>query len=651
MCGIGGILLMTPKGPRHDPVPEEWLNILAGKLAHRGPDGTGRFQDSVVDAHGTTIEVALIHTRLSIIDHSGGHQPMVSREEDGTVAVIFNGCIYNHHELRRRLRNEKGAEFQTDHSDTESIVQGVRHWGGKTPRRLEGMFAFGAWDSRTGTLLLARDRAGEKPLYVRAHTEPNGRRAFFFASTIPALRALMDDAGWSGMYPGLEIVDMSSGWPYAVVHGFPHRSAPLGGAFAIPPAHALLVGAGHWPDEAEPRTHPYWKPPTPPDLEPHQKRVTRESVHQNATMVDDLLRQSVQARLESDAPLGCFLSGGIDSSLVASYAREALGSLRTFCIKMPDERYDESPYAAEVAHYLGTTHQTLNVHPRPAEDLVALIDELGMPFGDSSILPTYWVSKAARRHVKVALSGDGGDELFGGYERYRAVPLMNRFSSILKPFTSLRLGRGHPKSKVSKAIRLAHASTHGGYMDLLRIFPTPLADRLFQRINDDILWEGPIDQPVDTESGAAMFDFLQYLPEDLLRKVDTASMSVALEVRCPMLDTNLINAVLSMPFEHRVPDGQRKGLLKPIAESRLPAGLFDRPKMGFAIPISQWFRNDHGNMRTLLLDTMRSREPFGDLRLQRQDVDGFIKEHMEGLADHGERLFSLLTLALWAKTL
>ncbi|MHC4447804.1 MAG: asparagine synthetase B family protein, partial [Planctomycetota bacterium] len=390
----------------------------------------------------------------------------------------------------------------------------------------------------------------------------------------------------------------------------------------------------------------------------------------DADEIERLIEQAVARRLEADVPLGCFLSGGVDSSLIAFFAKKHKPDLRTFSVQMPEPRYDESHFAQQVADRLDIDHTTLSVAANPAQDLVKLIRILGQPFGDSSILPTYWVSKAAREQVTVALGGDGGDELFAGYERYLAAPKLARYARWLSRIP-VRLGRrAHPKSRLTKLGRLGEMARDFPALGVLAtesIFTQPQIDRLLgaaprpqASLAADVAageedgahdnWGAPARWDAGDNAMAALrlADLAGYLPNDLLCKVDTASMAVALEVRCPYLDRDLATALLATPIDRLVPRGQRKGLLRRIARRHLPAEIVDRPKMGFAIPIGQWFRTDFGGMRTLLLDHLRSAEPFGPIHLERREVRRLIQEHMSGACDHGQRLFALLTLSIWA---
>lgn len=638
MCGIAGILRSSDRDGA--PIPPLWPDLLDGAIAHRGPDAQGRLGDRRTHADGRTAEVVLLHRRLAIIDPVQGRQPMTAHAGPGhgggggansTLAVVFNGCIYNHRALRTELQ-AAGHRFETDHSDTEVLLHGYRQWGEALPTRLEGMFALAIWDRSRGLLFLARDPCGEKPLY---YTFLNSGNLFAFASTPAALVRLAREAD-----PPMATELAAAAIGAWIGFGF-GSDLPYARLASLPPGHQL---SGPKPDSPDPWTlHRYDSPP--------QERDPDRPL--DALAVEKLLADAVAERLEADAPLGCFLSGGIDSSLVAVFAKRHLADLNTFTVRMPDARFDESRHAAGVAKRLFTRHTTLDCDPHPAEDLVRLITQLGLPFGDSSILPTYWVSKATRgAGVKVALSGDGGDELFAGYDRYRAALAMGKWRWLMSllPFDLLR--SADPKSTPSRLARLGVAARRG-YPELVRIFPSPDLDRLGIRVNGASLPPSP--RPSDPVSDPMLWDFEHYLPEDLLRKVDTASMSVALEVRCPFLDPQVVNAALTAPISALMPGGERKGLLKQVARKFLPQQVLDRPKMGFSIPVGEWFRTNLGGMKTLLIDHLGSAEPWGPadlgLQLDRAAVGKLITEHMDSRRDHSQRLFTLLSLSIWAKSL
>ncbi len=700
MCGLGGILRITP--PRepageYDEIPEAWLDAMDAHLARRGPDGEGRFRDVVTRDDGSIVEIAFVHRRLAIIDPATGQQPMVSTgpDENDLLAIVFNGCIYNHRDLRATLEAE-GHEFTTDHSDTEVLLHGYRSTmahartdkaGWKAFRstwlaeQVDGMYAFALWDRRRAEVILGRDHYGQKPLYI-ARPSPE---LMVFASTAPAvldacrlaapadprLHRLDEDelVDWLALGYGEET-------PRELIRVVPR------GARATEAPRLSVADGGHFPGAivllgimafifvfavvlatllvaaAILIVALVLLAPVPPWLLYRRyltKKDARKRLRSVADDIDALIEHAVLARLEADVPVGCFLSGGIDSSLIAHYAQRALGSssrLLTMCVRMPDERYDESQFARQVADHIGTEHVTLDAAMDPAADLVFLVEALGLPFADSSILPTYWVSQAVRKHVKVALSGDGGDELFYGYDRYRAARWLQPGVRNAWLLPEQIFDRSDPKSMSDRLARLGVAAKNKGYTDLISIFPTPDLRRIAARTSGRLSLASRF-------GGAAMarqFDLDAYLPEDLLRKVDTASMICGLEVRCPFLSRDLREVVTHLPPNVLMPDGERKGLLKQVAQQHIPAELLDRPKMGFAIPVGEWFRTDYGGMRALLEDHLGSNDPFGPvveqaLGLRMDAVRAIIDEHMEERRDHSQRLFALLTLSIWSKTI
>jgi len=626
MCGLGGIFRRDG-----EPIPDEWIDIIDQRIAHRGPDGTGVFRDRVevvADGHTTTMDIVLVHLRLSVIGPADGSQPMVSEhgrgDGEGLIAVVFNGCIYNHRELRDEL-TAAGHQFATDHSDTEVLIHGYREWSTSLQDHLEGMYAFALWDRAAGRLLLSRDLFGEKPLWVRWRIDGNPR-IHAFASDARALAMLDDppDGRRAASVPWRE-------------RAWLPRYLQVGYHWASSSPYDDLDPTG--PQSIEPTIRD-----TIDDLMPERPRELASPMD-----VERAIRTAVERRLEADVPLGCFLSGGVDSSLIAAFAHAATGDLRTFSVRMPDDRYDETPYAEMVAHDLGTDHTTLEVSMEPAEDLVRLVHTLGLPFGDSSILPTYWVSRAAREHVTVALSGDGGDELFIGYQRYIGARHVNRHQRVLK-WVPRRVMRGaHPTSRRFLLGRLGQIAR-----DMRRVGVLGIESLFFQDQIDALLGFSPklpavVRERADPMQSLRRADCVAYLTNDLLLKVDTAAMAVALEVRCPFLDRNVVRLALSAPTHQLAPNGQRKGMLRAIARKYVPKDVVDRPKQGFTVPIGEWFRDDTGGMRALLIDRLRRETPFHPFELRRDVVDRMIDEHLDGDYDHGQRLFALLSLAIWAQ--
>ncbi|NNM26556.1 MAG: hypothetical protein HKO59_11340, partial [Phycisphaerales bacterium] len=504
------------------------------------------------------------------------------------------------------------------------LVHGYRAWGDDLPERLEGMYAFAIWDRDAGSLLLARDRFGEKPLHYRVKRNAAGDIVeCVFATSRGVLAGPADDAA-SGELAACTTRYLQLGYGWG-------RDDPPGGSGTrrLPAGGRLRVDSGL-----------------------RAGRLERLATSEGETNIEDALDAAVASRLEADVPLGCFLSGGVDSSLVAHFARLHRPDLRTFSVRMPDPRFDESEHAERVARHLGTDHTTLDVAATPAADLPKLIEQLGQPFADSSILPTHWVSRAARDHVAVALSGDGGDELFLGYERYLATPHLARHWRLLR-WLPAGLRRGaHPRSRRDKLGRLGGMARAFPMLDVLAT-ESLFAPGLIAALMGDAFDPSDLVRPHPSEASPITRlqreDLRRYLPEDLLVKVDTAAMSVALEVRCPFLDRALAGAALSLSPATLLAGG-RKGLLRRIARAHLPAAIVDRPKMGFAIPIGEWFRRNGGSMHTQLNDHLRSTEPFGPLPVAAAPVERLIDEHESGRRDHGQRLFALLTLSMWARS-
>lgn len=683
ICGIGGILRITPPGEEHVPIPDEWLDAIDDAIAWRGPDGAGRFRDLVVREDGTTVEVALVHRRLSIIDHAGGAQPMVSEQgrvrEDGTreglVAVVFNGCIYNHRELRAELE-ARGHVFVSDHSDTEVLIHAFRETesGSDTPldHKPDGMFACAIWSRDEGKVTLLRSWTHEKPMYTTQHAMKKSCGTMAFASDPGVLRGLV--AKWKSanlldkqcletwvrfgfsdaIIPDRDIESVEG---FAELSGrtLEHRTLWKGvaGAALIAALIAVwstlgLIGLG-----IAAAVFALFGAMRVVGMLRRPRGDPGPLVHAIAS--------AVETRLDADVPLGCLLSGGVDSSLVAHFAMQELGRLTTVSVRMPDERYDESQYAEMVADHLGTDHHTIEVRPEPAEDLVDLIRLAGVPFGDSSLLPTYWACTAAREHAKVVLTGDGADELFYGYERYRAM-IGTRWLRTLGMFLPLKLFHNEdPKSSREKLARLIVAGRYDGYAELLSIFPSPDFTRLRNpvlpsfRISHGHGMEHTTDPPSWGAIAAREWDFRNYLPGDLLRKTDIASMASGVELRAPFLDSELCEHVLRVDRKQLMPRNERKGLLKAIARQHLPPDIIDRPKMGFAIPVGEWFRDDFGGMRTLMESKLDRPEPFGPchevLKFNMDYIRTIRREHDERVRDHSQRLYMLTVLAVWADSL
>lgn len=651
--------------PREESIREAWLDILDDSIKHRGPDGCGRFRDRVVRADGTTVDVALIHRRMAIIDLEGGHQPMLLREEkpglsDGDtgrvadqLAVVFNGCIYNHRELRKELEAE-GAEFRTNHSDTEVLLWGWRKWGRVLFEKLEGMFALAIWDREIAGGVLAVDNFSEKPLYkcqhptTNAELEENPSTFTAFASTAAAIHRLWPLVSNECSLPRLSACSsFAQGW--------------------------LQFGWNQTPPTDVQQVSSSWMCRIPEHDIGTCLRYDRDDEVWSVALgtkkplsvdeVDSMLRESVHKRLEADVPTGVFLSGGLDSALVTKYALEQRSDIQAFTMRMPAASHDESAAAAHTAKYLGVRHHILDCEPSASDDLVREVERLGLPFADSSLLPSLWLCRAAVKHVKVALGGDGGDDLFMGYQRQVVAKALNRAGhqreALQGLIETLGVSEKLGSPRWSKVVRFADAAAHSGYKDLVAIFPSSMFDRLVPKEGrGGIRHWGMVFHGLDNDDDFYMlqrrFDTMFYLPSDLMRKADTASMAAPLELRSPFLDYKLAIAAMKANRESLLLNGQRKGLLRAVARKYFPSEIVDRPKMGFAIPLADWFRTDFGGLRTLLGDmVINAADPYPAEIMGCELNRGFIRElfdqHMQGKRDHAQRLYALLAMAIWCR--
>ena len=610
-------------------------------LAHRGPDGLGvalgRLEDRSatfhLNPHGGRLRALsadrcdffLGHRRLSVIDLAEeAFQPMSN--EDGVVWVVFNGEIYNHQELRRRLEG-LGHRFRTDHSDTEVLVHGYEQWGQRLVDELRGMFAFAVLDLRTRRLTMARDRFGEKPLYYR--TDGKG---VTFASELKALLHLPE-------------VDLTIS-PEALVDYLHHRVVPAPrciyrGMRKLRAAEIVTIELDA-PDVCH--SEIYWSV----DYDPAPGKS-------DARWFDEFeaeLRESIRLRSISDVPLGTFLSGGLDSTIVVrQLSRIARRPVSTFSIGFAEEQFDESRWAARAARHFGTAHHRRVVSSQDLLDVVAEVAEMfDEPFADPSAIPTLLVSRLAREHVTVALTGDGGDELLAGYARYARCHRLGRWfdrgpgrlaKSLLRPVASL-----WPESARGKA--------------LLRLLVRGTKERYFRSFMDDYLlgqldpgpaenWHCLLDSAWSEDTSNLVdrmcaMDRQFYIPEDLAVKVDRTSMSVSLEARAPLLDHKLFELVARMPLATRFDGREGKLPFRRILSRELGEDFVDRPKQGFAIPLGRWFR---GRLRDQLNDTLLQSGGIVTSLFSRGGVEKLIDNHCRGSRDQSERLWKLYILQKW----
>lgn len=622
MCGIAGILSLD-SDQRVEP---DTLDTMAAQLVHRGPDDAGRY----VDPQG---RCGFGFRRLSIIDIDGGHQPLAN--EDETVWTVFNGEIYNFRQLRAELQS-RGHVFATQ-TDSEVIVHLYEEYGEKCFALLAGMFAIAIWDERRGRLLLARDRFGKKPLTYAVHDN-----RLYFASELKAIVAV----------PGVpRELDLQSLHRYLIFQYVPAPHSIYKAFQKLEPGHCLVLAA-HKPVSAEPRA--YWR------LDPEPFEGSYEDAK---ARLDELLRSAVEKRLVADVPLGAFLSGGIDSSIVVGLMRElGVSPLRTFSIGFADRRYDETAYARRVAEHFESEHHEHLVTPQAREILDTLAYHYDEPFADSSAIPTYYVAWHTRRSVTVALTGDAGDECFAGYDRYRAAALTARLDWLPRPARRLLaasaglLPHSRPRTMTSRLSRLLSSLGEPAarrYLSWVNVFPpASLADGYGEALRRVVDFEEPLgwfdglyDGGVGSvEQRAMRADLFSYLPYDLLTKVDVASMACSLECRCPLLDHELVEFAVSLPIEWRLGPRGGKQILKDWASDRLPPEVLNRSKMGFGVPVGEWFRDE---LRGVLVDHVLAPGSLAARIFRREWLERLLQAHLSGRANNEHRLWALLMLELW----
>ena len=618
MCGIAGFIGRAPR-------PEAMPRMLAS-IAHRGPDGEGQWHRE--DAHW---HVALGHRRLAIIDLATGAQPMAN--DDATVVITYNGEVYNYRELRAALERD-GHRFRTE-SDTEVIVHQFERHDLAGIVDLNGMFAFALWDAARRRLVLARDRTGIKPLYY-AGLDGGG---IVFASELSALLA----------HCSLRAEPCAEGLASYFFSDYVHPPLTIvRGVGKLPPGHTVVWEDGRLADPCA-----YWQIPAPPP-------PTAQSDRTLAAELWRRLGQAVEAQLVADVPVGIFLSGGIDSSCVATLASAAGGRMKAFSIGFDDASFDESGYARLMARRLDIEHVTETLHERNLIDVLdAALDGLDEPLADPSLLPTYLLCRLAARHVKVVVGGDGGDELWGGYPTYRA----HRYAALYARIpASVRTG------VLARAVeRLPVDDRYQSLEWKLR--------RFTQRWDDDpvirhLRWMSCIDLPdlaraVPAARGLApptlaarlpatgdsmqrllALDLVTYMPGSVLTKVDRASMAHGLEVRPPLLDNALVDWALALPSRYKLRRGQGKFLLKLAARGKIPDAIIDRPKQGFAIPLARWLR---GPLRARV-DEVVDGSPLWNLDLLSRDVFAqWNRDHQARRSDRSKPLWALLVLDHWLR--
>ena len=566
MCGLAGFV---GSGDRVD------LTAMTRALAHRGPDGEGFFSDPQHPVH-------LGHRRLSIVDLAGGAQPMASA--DGEIVVVYNGEIYNHRDLRAELER-RGHVFRSDHSDTEVLVHGWREWGVDLPGRLNGMFAFAIWDRRRQSLFLARDRFGEKPLYW---ARQDG--GFYFASELTALarhrdfRAEIDRNGVRKL----------------LAYGFiPSPNSYWRDVARLPGGHWLRYDLASGRSE----TRAYWRF----DLEPQPVASERQA----AEDLRGLLEQAVARRMMSDVPLGVFLSGGIDSGMVAAFAarQRGAGGVDAFTIGFTEPSFDESAPARQTAAALGLRHHEQMLTLQAAQALVPeILGRLDEPQGDASLIPTWLLCRFARSKVTVALSGDGGDELFAGYDTFAVLGPARLYQSLvgrgalhrglrrladLLPYSAANMSFDYKLRRVLRGLDHPPGLWHPAWLSPLE--PAEIADLLQAPAAPEDLYAEALQIQAENPRAAPaelglLFYTRLYLQDDILAKVDRAAMLHGLESRAVFLDNDLVDFARRLPLDLKIRGGQRKYLLKRALDGILPAAVLDRPKKGFGIPLLSWLK-------------------------------------------------------------
>jgi asparagine synthase (glutamine-hydrolysing) len=620
MCGIVGLVRGDKK-----PIDEALLSRMCAAIRHRGPDEDGFYVND---------GVGLGMRRLSIIDLKSGQQPI--HNQDRTAWIVFNGEIYNYRELRDKLE-QLGHTFYTN-SDTEAIVHAYDQYGADCPKHLRGMFAFAIWDERTQELFLARDRVGKKPLL---YAQVNGQ--LVFGSEFSAL---------------LQHPDISKDVDFeALDHylSFMCVPAPLTAYKAIrklEPGHTLRYRKG------ELKLERYWQPDFSQKLDISEQEAGEQTIK--------ILRDAVKVRLMSEVPLGAFLSGGIDSSaVVALMAEESSQPVKTFSIGFEEQDFSELHHARRVAEHVGADHHEFIVRPDALEVLPILVEHYGEPYADSSAIPTYYVARETRKHVTVALNGDGGDESFAGYERYAAMRLAERYHRIpallresvvrqtieLMPSSETKRGRIRDLKRFIQSASLPKVER---YLRWMSVFDTDAKQELltenftsqtrgaraasllepwFARANGS----GVVD-------AALLTDIMTYLPNDLLVKVDIATMANSLEARSPFLDHHVMEFAASLPVKFKLRGLTTKYLLKRILTKLLPSENLDRRKMGFGVPIGHWFR---GKLQPFLRETILAEASLKRGFFKPEVVKRLVELHTRGERDYSHQLWTLLMLELW----
>ena len=621
MCGIAGIANANSRG-----ASREILERMNRAIVHRGPDEDGFYVNE---------NIGLAMRRLSIIDLAGGQQPIYNA--DKTALIVFNGEIYNFQELRADLEKH-GNEFYTN-SDTEVILHLYDKHGADCIQFLRGMFALAIWDKRDKSLFVARDRVGKKPL-LYSHQQ-NGD--LIFGSEFQALL----------QHPSISRdVDYEAIDSYMSYLCVPAPQTAFKQIRKLEPGHWLK-----WKD-GKIETKRYWLP----DFSKKIKISELEAIEETTR----ILRESTQLRMISEVPLGAFLSGGVDSSIVvALMAQESSSPVKTFSIGFEEQDYSELKYARRVAEHIGAEYHEFIVRPNALDVLPTLVEHYGEPYADSSAIPTYYVSKETRKHVTVALNGDGGDESFAGYERYAAMRIAEAYKRVpaalrkvfveapvnLLPTSELRRSRFRDAKRFLTAANLPRTERYFRWMSTFnrdakrdlytKEFTSSVAGQNASHFLDD--WFARANG-TGTLDATLLTDQMTYLPNDLLVKVDIASMANSLEARSPFLDHNLIEFAASLPESMKMSRFETKSLLKKVAARLVPREVVYRKKMGFGVPVGKWFR---GEMKDFVRDVLLSEKSLKRGIVRPEMIQRYVDEHTSAARDHSFQLWTLLMLELW----
>lgn len=591
---------------------KDLVRQMTNILTHRGPDQEGFFVDS---------NISLGHRRLSIIDLSeNGKQPI--HNEDKTIYITYNGELYNYKSLKEELEHKKHRFYSN--TDTEVIIHAYEEYGEDCLKRFNGMFAFCIYDSKKKKLFLARDRLGKKPLY---YYFKDGE--FIFASELKAI--LLHDIKKNINYQGIN--------DYLAYFYIPQPDTIFEDIKKILPGHYMVF------EKNSLKIGKYW------DFDYMEADISKEDCK---TKILSLLRDSIKIRLMSDVPLGAFLSGGVDSSAIVALMSELQRPIKTFSIGFPDEGFSELNYAREVANHFGTEHHELVVDPCKVDVLPKIIWQLDEPFADHSCLPVYYLAKLARKYVKVCLSGDGGDELFGGYDRYRYQLLSNYYNKLPKLIGSNthKILNGRVKDKAKRFSEFSYLPEEQRYSKWFTIFS--------EKEKEDIYSDFMNKKITNKDSSSVMIknyknyndklnnlfyiDIKQYIPNDILTKIDKMSMINSLEVRVPLLDYRLVELSAIIPSRFKVNWFNKKCIFKKALKGIIPDKILERKKQGFGIPIESWFKND---LKSYAQDILLSERCVQRNYFKRDYVKDLLEKHSRGEKNYGNHIWELLCFELW----